>query len=93
MDGFYSFPSAAGLLSYQVTVHILLSFLEYLYQNGIGTAHFQNYLTAIRALHIVHSLETIAFGDEYLPLFLKATKIQAPFKPRLLVYLDVPLLE
>ena len=84
---------AAGLLSYQVTVQILLSFLEYLHQNHISSGHLQNYLTASRVLHIVHGLETVAFRDERLPLFLKAIKIQSPFKPRLLAHLDITLLE
>ena len=90
---FIGFQVAAGLLSYQVTVQILLSFLEYLHQNHISSGHLQNYLTAIRALHIVYGLETVAFKDKRLPLLLKAIKIQAPFKPRLLAHLDVPLLE
>ena len=90
---FVSFQVAARLLSYQVTVQILLSFLEYLHQNHISSAHLQNYLTAIRAIHIVHGLETAAFRDECLPLFLKAMRIQRPVKPRLLAHLDIPLLE
>ena len=80
------FQVAAGLLAYQVTVQILLSFFEYLHQNPIGTAQLQNYLTAIRALHIVHGVDTIAFRDERLPLFLKVLKVQAPFKLRMLAH-------
>ena len=78
---FIAFQMAAGLPSYQVIVHLLLAFLENLHQNSIAPAQLHNYLTAIRALHIVHGLDTIAFRDERLPLFLKALKINAPLKP------------
>ena len=44
---FMAFQVAAGLLSYQVTVHLLLAFLEYLNHNGIAYSESQNYLTAI----------------------------------------------
>ena len=88
-----AFQLAAGLLSYRVTVHLLLAFLEYLNHNGIAYSQSQNYLTAIRALHILHGLDTTAFRDIRLSLFLKAIKIQAPFNPRIPAHLDVPLLE
>ena len=84
---------AAGLLSYQVNVHLLLAFLEYLNQNGIACSQLQNHLAAIRALHILHGLSTSAFRDERLCLFVKALKIQAPFNPKIPAHLDVPLLE
>ena len=44
-------------------------------------------------MHIVHDLETADFRDEQLLLFLKAIRIQKPFKHRVLVYLDISLLE
>ena len=44
-------------------------------------------------MHIVHGLETAVFRDERLSLFLKAIRIQRPFKPRLLAHLDISLLE
>ena len=90
---FIGFQVAAGLLSHHVTVEVLLYFLEYLHQNHISSGHLQNYLTAIRAMHIVHGLETAAFRDERLSLFFKAIRIQRPFKPRLLAHLDIALLE
>ena len=96
MVGFYSLPSgswAAILLSDQVTVKVLLSFLEYLHENYISSGQSQNYLNAIRAMHIVHGLETAAFKDERLPLFLKAIRIQRPFKRRVLAHLDIALLD
>ena len=80
---FIAFQVAAGLLSYQVNVHLLLAFLEYLNHNGIASSQLQNHLPAIRALHILHGLNTSAFRDERLCLFVKALKI----------HLDVPLLE
>ena len=88
---FIGFQVAAGLLASQVTVKILLSFLEYLHQNHISSGQLP--LTAIRAMHIVNCLETSSFKDERLPLFLKASRIQRLFKPRVLAHLDISLLD
>ena len=90
---FISFQEAAGLPSYQVNVTLLLSFLEYLHENNISSGQIQNYLAALRAMHIGHGLETAPFKDERLPLFLKATRIQRPFHPKVLAHLDLSLLE
>ena len=90
---FISFQAAAGLPSYQVNVTLLLSFLEYLHENNISVAQLQNYLSAIRAMHITHGLDTAPFKDERLPLFLKAIRIHRPLNPRVLAHLDIPLLE
>ena len=55
---FVAFQVAAGLLPCQVNVHLLLAFLEFLNHNGLASSQLQNYLTAIRALHILHGLDT-----------------------------------
>ena len=44
-------------------------------------------------MHIVNRLETSSFKDERLPLFLKASRIQRPFKPRVLAHLYISLLD
>ena len=44
-------------------------------------------------MHIVNGLETVAFKDERLPFFLKGSRIQRPFKPRVLAHLDIFLLD
>ena len=88
-----SFQAAAGLPSYQVNVTLLLSFFKYLHENNISVAQLQNYLSAIRAMHIALGLETAPFKDEQLPLFLKAIRIHRPLNPRVLAHLDIPLLE
>ena len=90
---FIAFQVAAGLLDYQVTVKLLLSFFEYLHQNHISSGQLQNYLSAIRAMHIVNGLKTAAFKDERLSLFLKASRIHRPFRPRVLAHLDISLLD
>ena len=90
---FISFQAAAGLPSYQVNVTLLLSFLEYFHENNISSAQLQNYLAAIRAMHIARGLETAPFKDARLPLFLKATRIHRQFKPKVLAHLDLSLLE
>ena len=90
---FIAFQVAAGLFPYQVNIHLLLAFLEFLHHNGISPSHLQNHLTAIRALHILHGLDTSAFRDERLALFVKATRLQAPFNLSISAHLDVTLLQ
>ena len=88
-----AFQVAAGLLSSQITVQMLLSFLEFLHHNAISSGQISNYLTALRALHTVYGLDTSAFKDERLSLFLKSLKLQALFKPKLVLSLDIALLQ
>ena len=84
---------AAGLLCYQVSVHLLLAFLEFLDHYGIAASQLQNHLTATRALHILHGLDTSAFRDERLALFVKAIRLQTPFNPSIPAHLDITLLK
>ena len=93
MGGFYQFPggSWAAFLSGECNTSIV--FLEYLHENNISSGQIQNYLAALRAMHIAHGLETAPFKDERLSLFLKATRIQRPFHPKVLAHLDLSLLE
>ena len=51
------------------------------------------YLTDLRVLYIVNDLETSAFKDERLPLFLKSLKFQAPFNPKQVLTLDIDMLQ
>ena len=88
---FLAFQVAAGL-PVQVTVEILLSFLEYLYQNAVTTANMQNYLAALRSLNILYDLDTTPFGEQRLGLFVKAVKLQAPFTPKRVNLLDIHML-
>ena len=46
-------------------------FLEFLHENSISPGEISNYLMTIRALYIVYGLDTNAFKNERLSLFLK----------------------
>ena len=84
---------AAGLLPSQVTAQMLLSFMKFLHCNAVSSSHISNYLAALRAFYIVYGLNTSAFKDEHLPLFIKSLKLQAPLKPRSVLSLDIDLLQ
>ena len=75
---FQAFRVATGLLQQQVDVFILLSFMEYLFQNSQSHKNMVNYMAALRAYHIFHGLNTNPFKDERLALYLKSLRIQAP---------------
>ena len=82
---------AAGLLTPKVNTHILLAFMEYLHENSQSKSHIANYLSAIRAFHIIYALPTDPFKDERLSLFLKSIQISAHlnFKSQQLINIDM----
>ena len=84
---------AAGLSFNQVDVFVLLSFMEFLFQNSKSHKNIANYMAAIRAYHIIHGFNTTPFRDERMSLYLKSLKIQAPLTPVGRSYVDIHLLE
>ena len=89
---FQAFRVATGLLQQQVDVFIVLSFMEYLFQNSQSHKNIANYMAALRAYHIFHGLNTNPFKDEHLALYIKSLRIQAPLAPSRRPGLDVQLL-
>ena len=89
---FQAFRVATGLLQQQVDVFILLSFMEYLFQNSQSHKNIANYMSALRAYHIFYGLNTSPFKDERLAMCLKSLRIQAPLAPARHSLLDVQLL-
>ena len=63
--------------------------MEYLFQNSQSHKNIANYMSALRAYHIFHGLNTSPFKDERLAMYLKSLRIQAPSRCSLL---DVQLL-
>ena len=90
---FLAFQVAAGLLPSQVTAQMLLSFMDFLHCNAVSSSQISNYLAALRSLYIVYGLNTSAFKDERLPLFIKSLQLQALLKPRSVLLLDIGLLQ
>ena len=90
---FIAYQVVAGLPPCQVNTRILLSFMEYLHQNSISSNHIANYISALRAFHVVYSLDTSPFKDEKISLFLKSVKIQASFSPSTRSYIDLSILQ
>ena len=89
---FQPFKVATRLLHHQVDVFIILSFMEYLFQNIQSHNNMANYMAALRAYHILHGLNTKPFRDECLALYLKSLRIQAPLAPSRRSLVDVQLL-
>ena len=89
---FQSFKVAAGLSNYQVNVFILLSFMEYLFQNSHSHRNIANYMAAIRAHHILYGLNTAPFRDKRMSLHLKSLKLQASLAPSRRSSVDIYLL-
>ena len=88
-----SFQVVAGLPPCQVDIHLLLSFMEFLHQNGHSKSNIANYMAAVRTLYIVHGLPTQPFRYQMIQLYLKALKIAAPFSPSIRSTLDIQTLK
>ena len=89
---FQAFKVAAGLHPSEVTVHILLAFMEYLIYNNQAKSTISNYMTAIRAFHIIYACDTLPFKDERISWFLKSLQITAPLHPRIRTTLNIEVL-
>ena len=85
---FVKYQVGAGLPPWQVDIHFLLSFMEFLFQNGHSKVNIANYMAAVRNLHIIHGLPTEPFRDEIIHL-----KITAPFVPNTRPILDISMLK
>ena len=83
----------AGLSLPQVSTIDILAYMEYLHGNGVSPSNITNYVTGIRALYILYGLDTQQFRDQRIPLFIKASQINRPLKPTIVLSLDVELLE
>ena len=90
---FLSFQVVAGLPPCQVNTYILLAFMEFLVRNHHSKSSITNYLVATRAFHIIHGLNTQAFRDQRIQLFLKSLTITAPLTPANRASLDIQILE
>ena len=75
---FLQFLELVQVPTNQVNTLILLSYMEYLHQKGQSHANISNRLTGIRSSFIIYGLNTEAFRDERIPLFVKALRINAP---------------
>ena len=73
---YLAFLVVSGLLPDQVDIHILLAFLEYLYQNNLTVSNIANHLTAIRALSVIYDLPTECFKHQKLQMFIKSKNYQ-----------------
>ena len=89
---FLAFQVAAGLLTYQVTLSILLAYLEFLATCQLSESNISNNIAALRALHVIHGLPTSPFKDERIPLFIKSLKLTKSFAPKVSPVLNTDLL-
>ena len=55
--------------------------------------YISNYMSAIRAMFIVHGLNTEPLKDEKLPLYIKSLKINAVFKPTTVKLISIEMLQ
>ena len=86
-----SWPSCSQQ-AYTFHTVLVLAFMEFLFKNDSSPANISNYLAGLRALHVIYGLDTEAFRDDRLALFVKSLKINAPLSPKPLNVISVQLL-
>ena len=87
-----AFLQLAGLALSQVNTTILLAYMEFLHSSGMRHSNIANNMAGIRAMFIVYGLPTAPFVNERIALFLKATKINATFQPKLVSMVSIDML-
>ena len=90
---FIAFLETENLTLLQVNTVTLLSFMEFCYQSGLSQANISNHMSAIRAMFIVHGLNTAPFKDQRLSLYIKSLKINAEFTPTLSKLISIEILQ
>ena len=65
--------------------------MEFCHQSGLSQASISNHLSAVRAMFIVHGLNTEPFKDYRLSLYIKSLKINAVFTQKMskIVSIDI----
>ena len=82
----------AGLSIYQVTVVILLAFMESLVEQDFSVSNVVNYMAGIRSYVIVYGLFTSPFRDQRLQLFKRSLHYIRRFEPKTTLIIDTNLL-
>ena len=90
---FIAFLEAETIPLVQVNTITLLSFMEFCYHSGMSQANISNYMSAIRAMFIVHGLNTQPFKYERIPLYTKSLKINAVFRPKTIKLISIEVLQ
>ena len=78
---------------HQVNASVILAFLECLVMNGIKASQLQNYISAIRTMHICHGMNVSYLDHPSIPLFIKSIQKTSTFRVNLKHIVDIPLLE
>ena len=68
-------------LPVSISVHNILSFLEYLYQNGLSSKVIKNYLSSISSVSKFFNLDTSSLADISISHHLRSISINSSFRP------------
>ena len=77
----------------QLTPVVLLSFLEFLTENGISHSAIANYISAVKASLSMYGISTLPFYDERIKYFQKSLALHKPFTATIKKIIDILLLK
>ena len=76
----------------QLTPVVLLSFLEFLTENGISHSAIANYISAVKASLSMYNVSTLPFYDQRIAYFQKSLVLHKPFPANIKKIINIPLL-
>ena len=89
---FLSFCCFASVSSAQISIHVILSFLEFLLHNNISHSSIVNYVSAIKSSFLTFGVNLPCFQDHRLKMYNKSLLRSKPLNPHLKTIIDIPLL-
>ena len=89
---FLAFLILANICNSQVNALVILSFLEYLYQNQVSPAQIAIHVSALKSMFSIHTMDTRAFQDRRIELYLRALRINKPYKAQIAPIISIDML-
>ena len=78
---------------HQLTPVILLSFLEFLTENGVSNSAIANHISAVKTSLTMHGVSTLAFHDQTIKLFQKSLALKKKITAKVKKIINVNLLK
>ena len=89
---FISFCICINVSLFQMSIAIVVSFLEYLVSNGTSVHIVSNYVSALKAMAVIYNMQFQIFDQPQVKYFIKSLKINRPLTVSTKNILDIKVL-
>ena len=73
-------------------IHVLLAFMQFLFDNSISKTTIANYISAIKKSFVMYGLKQEVFTNKKIALLLKSFSINKPFQVKIKGIIDFDML-